>query len=133
MVGLPTEAEEDIRKTYEFMNELNPYYAGLGVYNPFPQTELFKQGVKMGLLHSEVGLDHFFNTNPKDYFFINPSKRVAGIEKKNFDELVAFLMDRFHKHNTKFRNMIRRGWARRLVYSQDLKLMLSDIKKALGK
>ena len=131
MIGLPTETEEDIRKTCEFMNELNPYYAGLGVYNPFPQTELFEQGVKMGLLHSEVELEHFFNTNPKDYFFINPSKRVADIEKQKFDELVAFSMDGFHKHNTKLRNIARRGWARRLVYSQNLKLMLNDIKKAL--
>lgn len=131
MVGLPTETEEDIKKTYAFMKELNPYYAGLGVYNPFPQTELFEQGVRMGLLHPEVELVHFFNTNPKDYFFINPSKRVANIKKQKFDELVVFLMDGFHRHNTKLRNIIRRGWARRLVYSQDFKLMLNDIRKAL--
>lgn len=130
MVGLPTETEEDIRKTCEFMKELNPYYAGLGVYNPFPQTELFEQGVKMGLLHSEVKLDHFFNTNPKDYFFINPSKRVANIEKQKFYELLAFLMDEFHKHNTKLKNIIRRGWTRKLLYLREPILMCKDVKKA---
>lgn len=130
MVGLPTETEEDIRKTYEFMKDLNPHYAGLGVYNPFPKTELFEQGVQMGLLHSEVEVDHFFNTNPKDYFFINPSQRVANIEKQKFYELLVFLMDEFHKHNTKLRNIIRRGWTRRLVYLREPILMFKDVKKA---
>lgn len=131
MVGIPTETEEDIRKTCEFMEELNPHYAGLGVYNPFPKTELFEQGVRMGLLQPEVNLDHFFNTNAKDYFFVDPSKRVAGIDKREFDRLVTFLMTEFHKHNTKLSNIIRRGWARRLTYYKEPKLMLSDIKKAL--
>ena len=131
MVGLPTETEEDIRKTYEFMKELNPYYAGLGVYNPFPQTDLFEQGVQMGLLYPQVELKHFFDTNPKDYFFINPSKRVASIEKQSFDRLIDFLMDEFHRHNTRLSNIVRRGWARRFVYIRDPKLMLGDIRKAL--
>lgn len=131
MMGLPTETEEDIKKTYEFMKELNPYYAGLGVYNPFPKTELFEQGIRMDLLRSEVELDHFFNTNPKDYFFVNPSKRVADIEKQKLDELVTLLMDGFHKHNTKLSNIIRRGWARRKVYMKDFKLLFGDIKKVL--
>lgn len=131
MVGLPTETEEDIKKTYEFMKELNPYYAGLGVYNPFPQTELFEQGVRMGLLHSEVKADHFFNTNPKDYFFTDPANRVTNIGKQRFDELVSFLTHEFHNHNTKLRNIIRRGWARRSLYRCDPKLMFNDIRKAL--
>ena len=130
MVGLPTETREDILKTYEFMKELNPYYAGLGVYNPFPQTELFDQAVSMGILHSEVELEHFFNTNPKDYFFVNPSRRIANIDKKEFDRLVSFLTEEFHKHNIKLTNILRRAWARRRMYFNAPKLMLADIKKA---
>lgn len=131
MAGLPTETEDDIKKTFNFMKELNPYYAGLGVYNPFPKTDLFEQGVKMGLLYPDVGLDHFFTTNPKDYFFVDPSRRVANIEKEKFDELVAMLMKEFHVHNTQLKNILRRGWARRMVYLKDLKLMLKDIRKVL--
>jgi len=129
MIGLPTETEQDIRKTYKFMLELDPYYAGLGVYSPFPQTELFEQGVQMGLLYSDVELDHFFNTNPKDYFFVNSSERVVNIEKRKLDELISLLAEGFHKHNTKPGNIIRRGWARRSVYIHEPKLMLGDIKK----
>jgi len=131
MMGLPTESEQDIRKTYEFMKELNPYYAGLGLYNPFPKTDLFDQAISMGLLYSDVDLDHYFNTNPKDYFFVDPNRRVANIEKQRFDELVSYVMEGFNRHNRKLRNIIRRGWARRLAYSKDFKLLFGDIKKAL--
>lgn len=130
MMGLPTERELDIRKTYEFMKELNPYYASLGVYNPFPGTELFDQAVKMGLVYAEVELTHFFNTNPKDYFFINPEKRMSFMEHEKFDALVTFMMQEFHRHNTKIRNILKRGWARRLAYRHDPYLMLKDIRKA---
>jgi len=129
MMGLPTETEEDILKTYQFMKELNPYYAGLGVYNPFPATELFDQGVKLGLLSLDVELGHFFQTNPKDYFFVNPSKRIIGMSKEKFDNLSSFMMDAFHRHNTKLQNIIRRGLARRKVYSGEPKLLLGDLKK----
>ena len=129
MMGLPNETEEDILKTYKFMKELNPYYAGLGVYNPFPKTELFDQGVKMGLLCADVELNHFFKTNPKDYFFINSDKRTLNIPKEKFDELTNFMMDGFHKHNTKLKNILRRGMARKKVYLGDPALLLSDLKK----
>jgi radical SAM superfamily enzyme YgiQ (UPF0313 family) len=131
MMGLPTETEEDIEKTYEFMKELNPFYAGLGVYNPFPKTELFDRGVRMGLLQPEVNLEHFFNTNPKDYFFVDPAKRVSNIDKDAFDRLSGSLMKKFHKHNTRITNLLRRGWARRQVYCKEPKLMFGDMKKAV--
>jgi radical SAM superfamily enzyme YgiQ (UPF0313 family) len=131
MMGLPTETEEDIRKTYEFMKALNPHYAGLGVYNPFPKTDLFDQGVKLRLLNPEIELRHFFNTNPKDYFFIDPAKRVLAIEKKKFDKLTAFMMDGFHEHNTQLKNIIRRAWARKKIYLKDWRILLSDMNKAI--
>jgi radical SAM superfamily enzyme YgiQ (UPF0313 family)/glycosyltransferase involved in cell wall biosynthesis len=131
MLGLPTETEEDIKKTYEFMKEINPYYAGLGVYNPFPATKLFEDGIKIGLLLPDVELEHFFNTNPKDYFFIDPRRRVLNIPKEKFDGLIDFMSKAFHRHNTKFSNIARRAWARRKTYLSDRALFFSDIKKAL--
>lgn len=130
MVGLPTETEEDILKTHEFMKELNPYYAALGVYNPFPKTDLFDRGVELGLITEEVDLSHFFDTNPKDYYFIDSEKRVQDMGKEKFDEISAFMMEKFHKHNTKLTNMLRRGWARRRVYARDRRLLVDDLKKA---
>lgn len=131
MAGLPMENEEDLLKTYDFLRELNPYYGALGVYQAFPGTRLFEVGVESGLLHSEVGLDHFSRVNPKDYYFKDPKRRVSEIPSGRFDELINFMMDGFHEHNTQWKNMLRRAWARRLVYAKDYKLLFSDIKKAL--
>jgi anaerobic magnesium-protoporphyrin IX monomethyl ester cyclase len=131
MMGLPTETEEDIRRTYDFMKELNPYYAGLGVYNPFPKTKLFEQGVRMGLLHEDVELEHFFTTNPKDYYFVDPARRVAAVGGAAFNELANSMMAGFHKHNTQMMNIIRRGWARRKAYRGDLRLLAGDAAKAI--
>ena len=77
-------------------------------------------------------MDYFFNANPKDYFFIDPNRRVKNISKEKFAQLVEFMMRGFHKHNTKLTNILRRGLARRLAYSEDFGLFLSDCRKALG-
>ena len=131
MVGLPTETEEDIMKTFTFMKELNPYYAGLGIYNPFPNTELFNNGVQMGLLYPEVELAHFFSTNPKDYFFIEPKRRMVNLGNDEFNRLVSIMMDGFHKHNTRVGNVTRRAWARRKTYLSDFRMFFKDSKKAI--
>jgi len=131
MMGLSMETVEDIRQTYDFMKELNPYYAGLGVYNPFPKTVLFDQGVRMGLLHEDVPLDHFFTRNPKDYYFVDPGRRVAAIDGATFNALAGEMMGAFHKHNTQMRNIVRRGWARRNAYKSDIRLLVSDVTKAI--
>jgi len=131
MFGLPTETEEDMQKTYHFMKEINPYYAGLGVYNPFPKTKLFDEAVALGLLYPEVELDHFFKTNPKDYFFKDPDKRVLNMSKEKFEEISKMMSRQFHRHNTKLINLLRRGWARRLVYKRSPAVFYADIKKVL--
>ncbi|MCL4517078.1 MAG: B12-binding domain-containing radical SAM protein [Firmicutes bacterium] len=131
MIGLPTETEEDILATHRFMKELNPYYCGLGVYNPFPNTPLFAQGVEMGLLQPDVQPEHFYTTNPKDYFFVDPARRVRNLEPARFAELARFMMSAFHKHNTRLRNVFRRAWARRKAYTREPRLLWSDGRKAL--
>jgi radical SAM superfamily enzyme YgiQ (UPF0313 family) len=131
MMGLPMETEEDIIKTYEFMKEINPFYAGLGVYEAFKHTELFDVGVDMGLLYPEVVIEHFYRTRPKDYYFIDPRKRTTEINPERFEELTAFMTEAFDKHNTGLRKMARRGWARRKAYMKDFSLLLGDCKKAL--
>ena len=130
MIGLPQETEEDILKTYEFMREINPLYAGIGVYEPFRFTELFDLGVKMGLLYPEVEIEHFFSTKPKDYYFRDPKKRCLFISPERFEELGRLMTHAFHNHNTRFYKMLRRGLARRKVYLNDFSLMWTDCKKA---
>ncbi|MEW6712058.1 MAG: radical SAM protein, partial [Candidatus Riflebacteria bacterium] len=87
MIGLPRETEEDIRKTLQFLKKVKPFYAGLGVYNPFPRTKLFRQGVELGLLDPNPPIDHFLKTNPKDLFFKDPQKRLLNIDHERFSQI----------------------------------------------
>lgn len=130
MYGLPTETKEDMLKTLEFMKELNPPYAGLGLYAPMPNTQLWSQGLEVGLIASDIDIRHFFETNPKDYFFKDYKKRVINMEYVEFMEIAEYLMKEFNRHNTHWAKMLRRGWSRRKAYIKDPKLMSDDVKKA---
>lgn len=131
MYGLPSETVEDIRSTYIFMEELNPNYAGLGLYNPFPKTELFDQGVELKLLQDDVDIDYFFETNPKDYYFKEPRRRVAGIEPKEFENIEQEIQITFSRHNMKFPHLVRRALKRKQNYLRHPSILLTDIMKGL--
>lgn len=132
MIGLPTETEEDIIKTLKFLRRSRPYYGGLGVYNPFPGTKLFNQGVEMGLLDPSPPLSHFLNTNPKDLFFKEPEKRMAYIDHARFQELSERASREFHQHNTRFFNLARRAFTRQKAYINDPALLWLDLKRAIS-
>ena len=131
MYGLPTETKEDMLKTLEFMKELNSPYAGLGLYAPMPNTQLWDQSLELGLINSDIKINHFFETNPKDYFFKDYKKRVINMEYKEFIEVTEYLMNEFNRHNTHWFKMVRRGWSRKKSYIKDPKLLLGDIRKAV--
>lgn len=130
MYGLPMETRGDMLMTLDFMKELNPPYAGLGLYAPMPNTHLWDQGIELGLLDSDINIEHFFETNPKDYFFKDYRKRVVSMEYEEFINTAEYMINEFNRHNTRWGKMLRRGWARRAVYKRDPRLMLGDIKKA---
>lgn len=132
MMGLPQEDREDIIETYEFMKEINPFYAGLGVYNPFPNTELFDLGVKMGILKEKIGFEDYKNVNPIDYYFVNPDKRVESLSKEEFDKISVWMMSVFNKHNKGFDKLLKRGWARRKQYMHDPSMIRNDFRKAVS-
>jgi len=131
MYGLPTETKEDMLKTLEFMKEFNPPYAGLGLYAPMPNTQLWDRGLQVGLINSDIDINHFFETNPKNYFFKDYRKRVVNMEYEEFIEVAEYLMKEFNKHNTHLSKMIKRGWARKKAYIKDPGLLINDAKKAI--
>lgn len=132
MIGLPNETEQDILMTINFLKKVKPFYAGLGVYSPFPRTKLFDQGVEMGLVNPKPTLEHFLTTNPKDLFFIDPKKRIVNISQQKFEELSEQAQTAFHRHNTRLFNMARRGFARQKAYMYNPSLLFGDLTKALS-
>jgi hypothetical protein len=116
--------------TCEFLHELDPPYAGLGLYAPYPNTQLWDQGIELGLIDPDVPLEHFFVTNPKDYFFQDPSRRVAGMSAGQLEQMGQYMRDVFRRHNGSLRRMLARARSRRLTYWRHPRLILSDARKA---
>ncbi len=50
MIGAPGETREDILATIEFALKLKPDYTHITILTPFPSTELYKEGVKKGII-----------------------------------------------------------------------------------
>ena len=131
MMGLPMEKEEYIFATYHFMREISPPYASIGVYKQLPKTAIYNTGIELGIVHQKVDIEHFYQTNPVDYYYKNPDKRMYYIENERFEEISAEIMKAFHRHNTSFRRMAGRAWSRRRLYWRDRSLLFSDLNKAL--
>jgi anaerobic magnesium-protoporphyrin IX monomethyl ester cyclase len=131
MMGLPMEQEFQIYKTLEFMKELRPPYAALGIYKPYPGTRLFDMAEDLGLVEANVPNDHFFQTNPVDYFFKNPQHRVANIPEDRMGELVALMEQEFERSNKKITNIIKRSLARTRLYFHDYRSFFMDLIRAV--
>ena len=80
----------------------------------------------------EVEIDHFFKTRPKDYYFIDPRRRVVEIESDRFEELTDHMIRAFDKHNKAFSKMAKRGWIRKRAYLSDPGLLVGDLRKAVS-
>ena len=131
MMGLPMEHKKQMLRTLEFMKELSPPYAAIGIYKPYPGTGLFEMTEELGLVDSQVTNEHFFSTNPVDYFFKDRNHRCAYISQDELTKITNHIEREFEKSNKKFSNMLKRGLARRQLYLNSPKSFVVDLKRAL--
>jgi radical SAM superfamily enzyme YgiQ (UPF0313 family) len=78
MMGIPTETEADMRKTIDFMKEVNCNYMGIGNFRPLPGSQFFNELVKDKENTDWVNIGNFMT--PPKYKFYN-------CEDKAFDRL----------------------------------------------
>ncbi|MBN1505712.1 MAG: radical SAM protein [Sedimentisphaerales bacterium] len=130
MMALPMEKEDQIVRTLEFMRELSPSYAAIGVYKPYPGTKLFAMAEELGLVKADVDNSHFFETNPVDYFLADAHRRCAYISEERLAELIGHVQTEFEKSNKRLSNVFRRAFSRRRLYFADPKSMVVDLKRA---
>ena len=131
MMGLPMERKEQMYKTLEFMKELAPPYAAIGIYKPYPGTKLFEISEGLGLVNSDVTNEHFFCTNPVDYFLKDPHHRCAHILEDELDKITSRIEKEFERSNKKLPNVFRRALSRQKLYLGDPKSFLIDLKRAI--
>ena len=129
LMGLIDETIKDIRKTVAFMKELKPDLALIGVYEPFPGTAMYIEGIKKGLVKENMTLNDFFTTNPNDYYKKNPKIQSNIISPKKFKKLENEVKDIFRQYNLKLNNVISMGLSKILVYIKDPLDLAHDLDK----
>jgi len=95
MMGLPTETREDIRATYDFVNEIRPVRCILSVFTPYPGDALYDYCVDHGMIKGQPEWSRFSHHSPENCF-------VDGIPKKEFEKLVIKMFQLIEQYNNSF-------------------------------
>jgi len=66
MLGNPTETQEDIDMTMQFIRKCRADYAHISITTPFPGTELYRMGLAQGLFERDYWRE--FAVNPDEHF-----------------------------------------------------------------
>ncbi|OQZ01343.1 MAG: hypothetical protein B6D35_03420 [Candidatus Brocadia sp. UTAMX2] len=132
MLGIPTETEEDVKKTLDLLYKIRPSFASIGVYEPFPGTRLFDIGVEHGLVKSEMTYEEFFTHIPSDYYLRNIRRRVGTMDYEHFTTLENEAKDAFHAYNKGVMRILERAKARSNIYFHNPRIFFNDVEKFLG-
>ena len=127
MMGLPMETEPQMWATLNFMKELKPPYAALGIYKPYPRTKLFEFAEQSGLVTEDVDNEHFLHTNPVDYFLIDPRRRSHVISAEKLETMAEMMEREFDRSNKHITNVLKRASSRRLLYARHPRSFVTDV------
>jgi len=101
MIGLPTETEDDIKKTQECIRQLNPNWVYLNVLIPLPGTRFFDWVVKEGLIDVKSGWSGDIYENLQFNY-------TNAISDELFNKLVDETYELCYKINKKMGNILKR-------------------------
>jgi len=132
MMGVPGEKVTDVYKTLDLMYLLKPHFASVSVYEPFPGTPMFVEGLKRGLVKPEMTIDDFYTTLPNHYYKRNPERQVDTIELEQFPMLEQEIKDKFHNYNKNFKRLLSRAKSRTNLYIKHPDILFTDFKKYLS-
>ena len=132
MMGVPDEVIDEIQQTLEIMYEIEPDFASVSIYEPFPGTPMFTQGIEKGLVRAEMTLEDFFNISPNNYYKVNPDKQLEAVNGDDFLAVAEDVKKEFHIYNTNFKRLWRRAKSRTGFYFARPCSLWSDFKKFLS-
>jgi len=104
MVGSPGETEKDIKKTIQFIKELDLDQAGVNVTTPFPGTELWEAAKKKGLVKDDQWDDRLWGMRDVNEKNINKKLLLTDIPKKKFLNLMNEMFALQHWTHRRRRN-----------------------------
>lgn len=132
LMGTPGETEKDVYKTRDFMYEIKPDFASIGVYEPFPGTAMFEEGITRGLAKADMTLDEFYTTLPNDYYRSVEGTGDGAIDPVRFAALESEMKAAFHAYNKSLGRVLKRAKSRTKLYLNQPSLLLSDFRKYLS-
>lgn len=92
IMGYPGETKENILETLRFMQELNPNYAEINIFNPLPGTQTWNELEKKSLVSSDMDFSKFSQASTENFF-------VKNMTQEEFKDLALFMAREFDKHN----------------------------------
>jgi len=79
MIGLPGETQDEIYRTFAFMRELSLDYVQISVLMPYPNTELYRDGLERGIFRNDFW----------QYFSEDPIGRCEGFRPQVWTEVLS--------------------------------------------
>ncbi|MEW5693442.1 MAG: radical SAM protein [Candidatus Hydrogenedentota bacterium] len=94
IIGFPSEKEEQMMQTINFMKSIKPTRLFLSAFTPFPGTELYEETKNMGLINDSIDWSAIETKSPKNAF-------VTQISKERFQKLFRETMEWIDSYNNK--------------------------------
>jgi len=132
MMGVVGETEKDILRTVDFMHEIKPNLGVIAVYEAFPGTVMFEEGLRKGLYREKMSLDDFYSMAPDSYYKVDPRVQNEKITPKRFEIIKKEVNKEFHQQNMMIGNVIAMAKSKIRVYYRDPKIFFDDVKKMLS-
>lgn len=130
MVGSPGETEEDIRKTIDFIKELDLDQVGVNVTTPFPRTELWEVAKKKGLVEDDQWDDRLWGMRDVNEKNIKEKLLLTDIPKDKFLKLTNEMFELQNWTHRRRRNeQLFRGFKKSKKPVQLIKFLLHSLKR----
>jgi len=123
MVGLPTETEEDVQMTKDFLMRVKPDWAGISIFTPIPGTKDYEDLEAQGKIPKEPDFGKLSHQSPHSNFAFNMQDR------EDFPKLARDMIEFVQAYNGSWRNLFRRALTR--GYLKNSGLLISDLKKVM--
>lgn len=122
MFGFPTETENEIFDTINFLKELKPNWANISIFTPYPGTELYKLSLEKDLISEPPDYTLYSHQNSKLRF-------TDKISRERFYSLARHVLSEVHKYNSSYASLLKRALTRK--YYKNPNLLLQDAKKVI--
>ena len=121
MFGFPTETEEEVLDTLQFLYEIKPDWANISIFTAYPGTPLYTLAKQKGMISEPVDYTLYSHQNPYH-------RSTDSIPQEKFAPLGRNVLKQVHRYNSSCRSLFKRALTRK--YHKNPMLLFADVKKA---